>query len=1157
MNLSSAAREDGHLALSLLGPFEATHGDQRLSFATDATRVLLAYLAVEADRPHRREFLAALLWPDQPQAAAFANLRQTLVRLRAGLPEPAAASVMSVTRQTLEIHLDGVDLDTARFARLIADCADHPHRDLTRCRACVQRLERAWSLYRGEFLEGMYPGSSQLFEEWVIVRREQFHRQALEALRTLANHYETVGDYESMRRSAERQLTLEPWREEAHRQKMRALVLQGERAAAIDQYETCRRVLAQELGIEPDSATRAMYDRIRDNDLTPEMLREPAPTHNLPVKLTPFIGRERELEDIDKLLDDPGVRLLTLVGTGGMGKTRLALETAYRCLNRYPEGVFFVSLAPLLRHDMIASTIATTMGMSLDGDIQKVLPSALRDKQALLVLDNFDHLLEGVGIIVELLESAPGLQFIVTSRERLNVPSEHVYVVHGLDYGESPSQHATPASATRLFAQCVRRVQPDFAVRDENLHAVTRICKLVEGMPLGIELAAAWADMLPLDEIAREIERSVDFLSSDWRETPEQHRSLRTVFDGSWRSLDASERQVFCQLSAFRGGFTREAAQSVTGASLRALMRLAHKSLLFQRGGRYQIHELLRQFGAEQLDSSAVEQRTELEARHSAYYLAFVAQRQTALDGDQPQQVAGEIWAEIDNIRRAWNSAVQRRQFTELDETAIGLWRFWSLSGHNHDLEQLMRLSADQLETHAEENDAHRGADARSCRRAVSKLRAIQAAALIAQGDHDSAIPISERAIALGQASRGIEGEAFGYLANGQALVQKAQYPEAQLCLEQALTCARQSSSSDGPMESLHLMEYLVHLWQGAIATRQSEHTRAADLFERSLDVCRQRGDLRGEMHSLANLGNAARSAHQYAASRDYHECALHLARDLGYRWGEARTQVELADVARLQGDPELARQLAERSLTLCKEIGDRLGEAVSLAYLGRLHTYLGDDTASQECLDRLLQVVEVVDVPFVNNWGWIALAARHYHMGDVEQALVYAERAIAAAEAVGTRVDQADALVTTGMILASMNRLDEATCRYLRAIALCDALDSAAEVITSRSGLALVCLAEHAWPEALAYAEKLLANLSEHAGGDQPFAVYLTCYRVLDAIGDSRALEVLLEGHRQLLEYADRIVDGPRRRSFLENVTAHRELRRAYEDRVAGGVPI
>jgi predicted ATPase/tetratricopeptide (TPR) repeat protein len=875
--------------------------------------------------------------------------------------------------------------------------------------------------------------------------------------------------------------------------------------------------------------------------------------HNLPAQLTPFVGRRRELADINARLDDPGARLMTLVGAGGMGKTRLALETAYQRLSRYPDGVFFVSLAPLARPDAIASAIATAMGLKLTGDIRKRLPTALRDKQALLELDNFEHLLEGVGIIVELLEAASGLQLVVTSRERLDVHSEHAYVVHGMDLGPSNGGDALSAPATRLFAQCARRVQPDFVIRSDNLAAVTRICELVEGMPLGLELAAAWADMLPLDEIAWEIERSIDFLSSNWRDVPDRHRSLRAVFDGSWRSLDEPERQVFRQLSVFRGGFTRGAAQVVAGAPLRALVRLAHKSLLHQQGGRYQIHELLRQFGAEQLDLSP-DERAGVEERHCAYYLTFVARRQTALDGSEPQQAAAQIHPEIDNIKQAWMSAVHYGRLTRLDDSAIGLWRFCALAGQNSDLEQLMHLAGDRLEMRLEQGDANCGADARSYERVLSKLRAVRAAALVSQDDFDAAILIAERAIALGRTSGGIEGEAFGYLSKGQALVQKARYAESQRCLEKALRRAQRCLTSDAAIDSLHLIEPPVYLWLGSIAIRQSEHARAGQLIRRSLDICRQRGDLRGEMHCLANLANAARIAHEYSSAREHYEHALRLARQLNYRWGEAATLQELGDIALAQGDLEFARQLTERSLVLCQEIGDRLREARSLAYLGRLHCYLGDDAGSRAYLDRFQHVIEGIDAPAAEIPGWVASAIHHYYSGDATQALNYARRAEERALALGSRVDQAEALVVTGHVLARLNQLVEASSAYRRAIALCDNVDRASEVVAARAGLARVALAQCDWPEALTHVETILATLKEYpdAGSDQPFAVHLTCYRVLDALDDPRATGVLQEAHRRLLEYSDRITDSSLRRSFLGIVTAHHELQQAYADHEA-----
>lgn len=1147
MDPSSTATDQKTINVSLLGPFEVTCNGEPVRFATDTTRALLAYLADESSREstrrHRREFLATLFWPDQPQSAALTNLRQTIARLRRGLSDTPATDVLEVTRQTLELDLERIDLDCARFESLIFTCEEHAHRHLAQCQTCIRRLEQACALYRGEFLEGVYAGGSQPFEEWAIARREQYHRLALGALHTLTTHYELTGNIEEMSRFADRQLMLESWREDAHRQKMRALLLQGNRTAALDQYETCKNILALELGIEPDTETRALYERLRDDAFAPEMLQLPAPVHNLPAQLTPFVGREQELTEVHRLLDKLDVRLLSLVGVGGMGKTRLALEIANQRLSQYPDGVFFVSLASVARPDAIASTIAAAMGLTLTGDIRQALPRALRDKQLLLVLDNFEHLLDGVETVVRLLEAAPELQIVATSRERLNVLGEQVYMVHGMD-----SQKATPESAIQLFTQSARRVQVDFTIEESNQSAVSRICELVEGMPLGLELAAARVDVLPLVEIAREIEHNHDFLSSEWRETPERHRSMRAVFDGSWRSLDESGRQTFRQLSVFQGGFTREAANAVAGASIRTLARLAHKSLLHQQDGRYQIHELLRQFGAEQLDLLP-DERAVVENRHSEFYLAFVAQRQVALDGEQPQLAARQVQADIDNINKAWMSAVEYGRVEDLDECAIGLWRYYSLVAQNVELERLMHLAAERLETYLDRDESQRNANDRSYTCVLSKLRAIEALALVLQDEFDAAIPIAGQAIALGHASDGIEGELLGHLSKGQALLQQAQYAEAQRNLEKALSQVQRISNDDARFDLQPLVSYLGYLWLGASAVRQNDAARARQLIGQSLEICRQRNNVRGEMHCLANLANVARASHEFALAREYYEQALGLAQRLDFRWGEAIAQQELGDVALYQGDPEASRKLSERALMLTHEIVDRLREAHTLACLGRAHTYLGDDAGAKAYLDRFLHFIEGIETPIVVHTGWTALAARHYHTGDLEQAHVYAQRGVSAARSLSSNVDLAGALVVAGQILTGMNRLAEATEAYQQSITLCNEVDKASEVIAARAGLAQIALAQDDLPEALAYVEKMLATLAEYPDAEtfEPFVVYLTCYHILDTLDDPRAAGLLETAHRQLLGYAETITDEHLRRSFLENVSANRELQVVY----------
>ena len=622
-----------HLALSFLGPFQVTLDDQPATFATDRARALLAYLAVEADRPHRRETLAGLLWPNRPEVTARRNLSQTLARLRRAIHDQhAVPPFLQITRKTIQFDAATAELDVTRFQTLLATCAVHPRPgppavrpahsrtngrtgETPASRLCLERLEAAAALYQGEFLQGLFLADSQPFEEWASLKREQLHRQALDILHLLTTYYQGQGAYDRAQRYAECQLALEPWREEAHRGLMRSLALGGQRGAALAQYEICCRLLTDELGVGPAEETVALYEQIRAEKLgkgaeepesggkiivAPLLFRPSVPLHNLPSQTTPFVGREQELAELARLLADPGVRLVTILGPGGMGKTRLAIEAAQAQLDAFAHGVRFVPLAPVAPADSAGSTnpLITALGDALDFAFQgsksprEQLLAYLRGKEMLIVFDNFDHLLEAVDLVGDLISHAPRIKVLVTSRERLNLQEEWLFPLQGM---------RVPDEAVLLFEQHARQVQPDFDLVAERAWVI-RICQLVDGLPLGIELAAAWTRLMPPQTIAQEIEGSIDFLATTLRNVPERHRSLRAVFDQSWDRLSEAEQAVLAKLSVFRGGFQREVAEAVTGTSLWLLSSLADKSLLHVTpSGRYEIRELLRQYVAEKL----------------------------------------------------------------------------------------------------------------------------------------------------------------------------------------------------------------------------------------------------------------------------------------------------------------------------------------------------------------------------------------------------------------------------------------------------------------------------------------------------------------------------------------------------------------------------
>lgn len=373
------------------------------------------------------------------------------------------------------------------------------------------------------------------------------------------------------------------------------------------------------------------------------------------------------------MLADPGVRLVTILAPGGMGKTRLGLAVAERQLSHFRDGIFFVPLAPLTAADDIVTTIAEQVGFSFSGAAppRVQLLDHFRDRQTLLVLDNFEHLLAGAHLVSDLFQAAPAVKVLATSREKLNLAGETVYELTGLHFPTWESREDLRAyDAARLFVQCARRARSDFELAVDDVDDLAQICRLTEGMPLALVLAAGWMDVLLLARVAAEVQRGIDILETEQCDVPERQRSVRATFNYSWERLTNEERQVFVRLAVFRGGFALEAAAAVTGAGLRSLRQLAGKSLVQALpADRYEVHELLRQYGEEKLRQKELLEAVRL--AHSRYYLGFLAERDKGIKGRRQQAGLQEIRADFENVRQAWLWAVVHGQVDAINRAAL------------------------------------------------------------------------------------------------------------------------------------------------------------------------------------------------------------------------------------------------------------------------------------------------------------------------------------------------------------------------------------------------------------------------------------------------------------------------------------------------------
>jgi diguanylate cyclase (GGDEF)-like protein len=659
----------GKLSLYVLGSFQVLLTDEILTkrFRTAKERALLATLAVESDRIHTREALAELLWPDRPEGVARTNLRQALSGVRRTVGDREAVTpLLLVNDDSVQLNPEyDLWLDASTFEAHIQATLTHAHKGIESCPVCAQHLEEAISLYRGELLADLHLAGCQRFQEWIVFQREQYHRQMLMALGNLSRYDEQRGFTESALKYARKHVKLAPLEEAAHRQLMQLLLQSNLRSAALEQYLSCRRILFEELGIEPASETTALFEKIRrgTSPLTPSP-HPRTPAGDLPHPLTSFINRQEQMDWFEACLSKPNERFLAISGMAGIGKTRLALEVAEANKHHFRDGVIFAALDDAHTLDQVIACIANAAGLPASGVPypKDALLKHLQPLNALLVIDNFDHLHAYTSLLFDILRRSLSIHLLVTSRRRLNFQSVSSLQLGGLEYPQSYGSLITPQafSALQLFVERAAHSRPGFEVTPEVLPHIVRICQLVDGHPLALELAAAALRDYDPQQLAAGLHYDLDILQTNLQDIPEKHRSIHTTLETCWQKLTEEEQDVYRKLAIFDGGFTLQAAQAVAGASPPILTSLVDKCMLCGcTAERFRLQPLLKIHAQGKLTADLSEYKA-VKSVHSQYFLELVEQKDLLAadnNSDQRQQLQQEIDANRHNIRSAMVTA--------------------------------------------------------------------------------------------------------------------------------------------------------------------------------------------------------------------------------------------------------------------------------------------------------------------------------------------------------------------------------------------------------------------------------------------------------------------------------------------------------------------
>lgn len=977
----------GQFAVELNGAPVATAGIGPLG------RVALAYLVTERHRPVPRDELAEVLWGDHLPPSWETSVRVLVSKLRALLARAGLVATDALTTQAgcYQLHLPDdavVDVEEAAAALTTAEKAL-----VEAAPAAAQAAAaRAVSIAARRFL----PGGSGA---WIEAQQAELRSVHLRGLEALAAAAAAGGDWATSVAAAEEAVALEPFRERLWVRLMGSHAAGGNRAEALRCYERCRRLLLEELGVSPSPATEAAYLDLLVEDEPPRP--DPAPTaavtqplasagSGLPPPLTSFVGREDDLAEVASLLS--GTRLLTLTGTGGVGKTRLALQAARVLEPEYGDGAVFVELASITDPALVASQALAAAGLAQQpgSTPTATLAAALRDRHLLLVLDNCEHLLGPCAVLAEaLLSRCPGLRILATSREALRIPSERTLRVRSLsapppsrpgrgDAGgvrpELPVDRLLEFEAVRLFAERAAAAS-GLRLTAANVEAAARICSELDGIPLALELAAARTGSLSLEDIAKRLDDRFPLLASGSRTAPSRQRTLQGAVDWTYEHLSADQRTAFQRLSVFAGDFTLQAAEHLwpepeRDGVLDLVTSLVDCSVLAAETGRgatrYRLPETMRQYAAAKLTAGEAEA---VRRRHLRWATALAERAEEGLlAGDHQADWLNAVDAEQDNLRAAlgWATSPAGPSGAALP-LAAALGRFWEVRGH---LSEGRRW----LEAALEDDDGFQPS---------VRARALNWAGVLAQrqGDGDAARTALQESLVIRRDLGDQGGVAAALHGLGNLAALHGDAATARRFFDECLAIGRQLGDEEVVAASLANL--------GWVASNQGELATARAYNEESLALRRKHGDRHGTAMLLGNLGFLAYQEGDFAAARAFDEESLALRQELGDRHGIAMLLGNLGHLALHEGDDTTARSLYEESLALRQELGDRHGEAGSLANLAEMARLEGDRAAAERLLRQALTLAEELGDRYRTAALRVALGRLATAGGDLDRAAV------------------------------------------------------------------------------------------------------------------------------------------------------------------------